>query len=33
MQLNSIRAKLTAAIVVTMLITVAVLGSVNYWNT
>lgn len=33
MQFTSIRAKLTGAIVLTMLITVSVLGSVNYWNT
>lgn len=32
MKFNSIRAKLTAAIVLTMLVAVTVLGAVNYWN-
>ncbi|MCM0082462.1 methyl-accepting chemotaxis protein [Geomonas sp. Red32] len=33
MKLNSIRAKLTAAIVVAMVATVVILGAVNYWIT
>jgi methyl-accepting chemotaxis protein len=33
MRFNSIKAKLTAAIVLAMVITVSVLGAVNYWNT
>jgi methyl-accepting chemotaxis protein len=33
MQFNSIRAKLTVSIVLTMLISVSILGLVNYWST
>jgi len=33
MHFNSIRAKLTVAIVLTLVLTVTVLGSLNYWNT